>query len=83
MYKKIYLQLILSLLIFIIILITYLAYFKKDENIVLIEKKNNEILKDTSENLISDLFYQSEDNDGNRYEIKSKNGILSQKRANR
>tara|TARA_B100000989_G_scaffold75565_1_gene53489 strand:+ start:28 stop:621 length:594 start_codon:yes stop_codon:yes gene_type:complete len=82
MYKKIYLQLILSLLIFIIILITYLAYFKKDENIVLIEKKNNEILKDTSENLISDLFYQSEDNDGNRYEIKSKNGILSQKRAN-
>ncbi len=82
MYKKIYLQLILSSLIFIIILITYLAYFKKDENIVLIEKKNNEILKDTSENLISDLFYQSEDNDGNRYEIKSKNGILSQKRAN-
>ena len=73
---------IFGYVIFIIILITYLAYFKKDENIVLIEKKNNEILEDTSENLISDLFYQSEDNDGNRYEIKSKNGILSQKRAN-
>ena len=56
MYKKIYLQLILSLLIFIIILITYLAYFKKDENIVFIEKKNNEILEDTSENLIKKSF---------------------------
>ena len=82
MYKKIYLQLILSLLIVLIIIITYLAYFKSDDKITVIEKNDKTILKDTSENLISDLFYKSEDKDGNKYEIKSKTGIISQKRAN-
>ena len=82
MYKKIYLQLTLSLLIVLIITITYLVYFKTDDKITSIEKNDKTILKDTSENLISDLFYKSEDKDGNKYEIKSKNGIISQKRAN-
>ena len=82
MYKKIYLQLTLSLLIVLIITITYLVYFKTDDKITVIEKNDKTILKDTSENLISDLFYKSEDKDGNKYEIKSKNGIISQKRAN-
>ena len=79
MYKKIYLQLILSLLIVLIIIITYLAYFKSDDKITVIEKNDKTILKDTSENLISDLFYKSEDKDGNKYEIKSKNGIINQR----
>ena len=82
MYKKIYLQLTLSLLIVLIITITYLVYFKSDNKITVIEEKDKTILKDASENLISDLFYKSEDKDGNKYEIKSKNGIISQKRAN-
>ena len=82
MYKKIYLQLTLSLLIVLIITITYLVYFKTDDKITSIEKNDKTILKDTSENLISDLFYKSEDKDGNKYEIKSKSGIISQKRAN-
>ena len=82
MYKKIYLQLTLSLLIVLIITITYLVYFKSDDKITSIEKNDKTILKDTSENLISDLFYKSEDKDGNKYEIKSKSGIISQKRAN-
>ena len=82
MYKKIYLQLTLSLLIVLIITITYLVYFKTDDKITSIEKNDKTILKGTSENLISDLFYKSEDKDGNKYEIKSKNGIISQKRAN-
>ena len=82
MYKKIYLQLTLSLLIVLIITITYLIYFKSDNKITVIEEKDKTILKDASENLISDLFYKSEDKDGNKYEIKSKSGIISQKRAN-
>ena len=82
MYKKIYLQLTLSLLIVLIIIITYLAYFKSDDKITVIKKNDKTILKDISENLISDLFYKSEDKDGNKYEIKSKTGIISQKRAN-
>ena len=82
MYKKIYLQLTLSLLIVLIITITYLVYFKTDDKITSIEKNDKTILKYTSENLISDLFYKSEDKDGNKYEIKSKSGIISQKRAN-
>ena len=82
MYKKIYLQLTLSLLIILIITITYLVYFKSDDKITVIENNDKTILNDASENLISDLFYKSEDKDGNKYEIKSKNGIISQKRAN-
>ena len=82
MYKKIYLQLTLSLLIVLIITITYLVYFKSDDKITVIENNDKTILNDASENLISDLFYKSEDKDGNKYEIKSKNGIISQKRAN-
>ncbi len=82
MYKKIYLQLTLSLLIVLIITITYLVYFKSNDKITVIEKNDKTILNDASENLISDLFYKSEDKDGNKYEIKSKNGIISQKRAN-
>ena len=82
MYKKIYLQLTLSLLIVLIITITYLVYFKSDDKITVNEKNDKTILKDASENLISDLFYKSEDKDGNKYEIKSKNGVISQKRAN-
>ena len=79
MYKKIYLQLILSLLILLIILFTYFTYFRSDNEINVIEKNDNKILKDTPENLISDLLYQSEDKDGNKYEIKSKNGIINQR----
>ena len=79
MYKKIYLQLILSLLILLIILFTYFTYFRSDNEINVIEKNDNKILKDTPENLISDLLYQSEDKNGNKYEIKSKNGIINQR----
>ena len=79
MLKKIYLQLILSLLILLIILFTYFTYFRSDNEINVIEKNDNKILKDTPENLISDLLYQSEDKDGNKYEIKSKNGIINQR----
>ncbi len=79
MYKKIYLQLILSLLILLIILFTYFTYFRSDNEINVVEKKDNKILKDIPENLISDLLYQSEDKNGNKYEIKSKNGIINQR----
>ena len=57
MLKKIYLQLILSLSILLIILFTYFTYFRSDNEINVIEKNDNKILKDTPENLISDLLY--------------------------
>ena len=79
MYKKIYLQLILSLLILLIILFTYFTYFRSDNEITVVEKKDNKILKDIPENLISDLLYQSEDKDGNKYEIKSKDGSIKER----
>ena len=79
MYKKIYLQLILSLLILLIILFTYFTYFISDNEINVVEKKDNKILKDIPENLISDLLYQSEDKDGNKYEIKSKDGSIKER----
>ena len=77
--KKIYLQLILSLLILLIILFTYFTYFRSDNEINVIEKNDNKILKDTPENLVSDLLYQSEDKDGNKYEIKSKDGSIKER----
>tara|TARA_Y100000816_G_C25783085_1_gene410617 strand:- start:13 stop:603 length:591 start_codon:yes stop_codon:yes gene_type:complete len=79
MLKKIYLQLILILLILLIILFTYFTYFRSDNEINVIEKNDNKILKDTPENLISDLLYQSEDKDGNKYEIKSKDGSIKER----
>ena len=79
MLKKIYLQLILSLLILLIILFTYFTYFRSDNEINVIEKNDNKILKDTPENLVSDLLYQSEDKDGNKYEIKSKDGSIKER----
>ncbi len=79
MLKKIYLQLILSLSILLIILFTYFTYFRSDNEINVIEKNDNKILKDTPENLISDLLYQSEDKDGNKYEIKSKDGSIKER----
>tara|TARA_B100000989_G_scaffold298368_1_gene287322 strand:- start:12414 stop:13013 length:600 start_codon:yes stop_codon:yes gene_type:complete len=62
----------------IIILIVYLNYFKTSEKSTynenkVIEKKENF----SSENLIQDLFYKSEDKKGNKYEIKSKDGVIS------
>lgn len=82
--KKTYIQLLLSLSVIILILLVYLNYFRVPTNNEIIankEKKNNQMYN-TPENLISDIFYFSEDKRGNKYEIVAKNGTLSQKSRN-
>ena len=84
MNRKIYIQFFLLLLILIIITCIYLIYFNKSEkNYVEIVEENtsNKILKG-SDDLISEMKYFSEDNKGNKFEIKSDYGFINPEQSN-
>ena len=84
MNKKIYIQFFLLLLILVIITCIYLIYFNKSEkNYVEIVEENtsNKILKG-SDDLISEMKYFSEDNKGNKFEIKSDYGFINPEQSN-
>ena len=84
MNKKIYIQFFLLLLILAIITCIYLIYFNKSEkNYVEIVEENtpNKILKG-SDDLISEMKYFSEDNKGNKFEIKSDYGFINPEQSN-
>ena len=73
MSKKIYIQFFLLSVILIIVISIYLIYFNKSEkNYVETVKENisNKNVKG-SDDLISEMEYFSEDNKGNKFEIKS------------
>ena len=82
--KKIFIQIFIIFLIFFIISIVYMYYFKGSNLKPNIEgAKNEEInLTKESEDLITEMFYFSEDNKGNRYEIKSKYGVINPNKSN-
>ena len=79
MQNKIYAQITLFFIIILIILITFNKYFyNKDENLLTINKST---LNEASENAdgnnrIKDVYYISNDNAGNIYEISSKRGQI-------
>ena len=82
--KRTYIQISLALLILFIITFVYFDYFKSP-----IEKssKNTEDISaiksvKSSDDLISEMSYFSEDNKGNRYEIFSKYGVLNPDKSN-
>ena len=81
--KKTYIQIFIVFVILIIITIVYLDYFRninvKKSNQS--ENTNIEINKG-SEDLITEMFYYSEDNKGNRYEIKSEYGVINPDKSN-
>ena len=75
MAKKIYIQLFLIFIFFIISLFLFLKYFKKTS----FENKTNANISqtiNTSESLIEDLKYLSKDKEGNEYKIEAKKGNI-------
>ena len=75
MAKKIYIQLFLIFIFFIISLFLFLKYFKKTS----FENKTNANISqtiNTSESLIEDLKYLSTDKEGNEYKIEAKKGDI-------
>ena len=81
--KKTYIQIFIVFVILTVITIVYLDYFRninvKKSNQS--ENTNIEINKG-SEDLITEMFYYSEDNKGNRYEIKSEYGVINPDKSN-
>ena len=62
----------------------YISYFKDPKiSIVNNEKKNDKInIVKGSDDLITEMSYISEDNKGNRYEIKSEYGVINPDKSN-
>ena len=84
MNRKIYIQFFLLLLILVIITCIYLIYFNKSEKDyveIVEENTSNKILKG-SDDLISEMKYFSEDNKGNKFEIKSDYGFINPEQSN-
>ena len=84
MSRKIYIQFFLLLLILVIVASIYLIYFNKNEkNYVKTVEENtsNKVIKG-SDDLISEMKYFSEDNKGNKFEIKSDYGFINPDQSN-
>ena len=76
MRKKIFIQILLLLLVFLIIFSVYQIYFKNfsDQEIALVEEEN----KDEKSNLVN-ITYESVDSAGKKYIINAETGTLDEK----
>lgn len=84
MSKKIYIQILITGVILLIIFFVYLVYFKNIDN-KLVENEDKSSAKnllESSDDLIKEMSYYSEDNKGNKYEIKSEYGFINPKKTN-
>ena len=79
MKKKIFVQIFLILLILLIIFITYQKYFKKDLSTNKLPKGEKFVIKES--NLINNITYESIDNKGRKYIIKSKTGSFDENKS--
>ncbi len=84
MNKKTYIQISIFILISLIVTYVYLDYFKTSEqkSIKITNDSSSDKILRTSDDLISDMSYFSEDNKGNRYEIFSEYGIINPDKSN-
>ena len=82
--RKIYFQIFIALTIISLIMYVYFFYFNNNEKKVTKIDNNEDNLKMVkgSEDLIRDMSYYSEDNKGNKYEIKSEFGVISSEKSN-
>ena len=78
MYKKIFIQVLLLLILFTIIFSTFFLYFKKKENLkesnLPIIKEKESLIDDETGTLIKDINYSFYDSAGNYYELLSEVG---------
>ena len=75
-------QVILLLLVLFLSIFFYLNYFyKRDTNLTSKQDKitNNDISKSLERNTIKEILYESYDNEGNKFIIKSKSGTFDEK----
>ena len=89
--KKIYIQISLIFLVIFIIIFIYMDYFSspktkitekdKEKTDVNTVQGTDDFIQGTDD-LIKEMFYYSEDNKGNKYEIKSEYGIISPDKSN-
>ena len=75
MYKKIFIQLLLLIILFTIVFSTFFLYFNKKENLKIsnlpiIEEKES-LIDDETGTLIKDINYSFSDSSGNYYELLS------------
>ena len=82
--KKIYIQISLIFLVIFIIIFIYIYYFSSSKTkITENDKEKTEVnTVQGTDDLIKEMFYYSEDNKGNKYEIKSEYGIISPDKSN-
>ena len=81
--KKTYIQIFIVFVILTVITIVYLDYFRNINVKELNQSENTKIeINKGSEDLITEMFYYSEDNKGNRYEIKSEYGVINPNKSN-
>ncbi len=82
--KKIYIQISLIFLIIFIIIFVYIDYFRSSKTEITINDKGNTKVNSLqgSDDLITEMFYFSEDNKGNKYEIKSEYGVINPDKSN-
>ena len=78
MYKKIFIQFLLLITIFIIVFSTFFLYFNKKEklkasNLPIIKEKES-LIDDETRTLIKDINYSFSDSSGNYYELLSEVG---------
>ena len=82
--KKTYIQISIVFVIFAIISFVYIDYFKNSDSDIVkndLEIKSVNIVKG-SDDLITEMSYFSEDNNGNSYEIKSEYGVINPDKSN-
>ena len=78
MYKKIFIQLLLLIILFTIVFSTFFLYFNKKENLKvsnlpIVEEKES-LIDDETGTLIKDINYSFSDSSGNYYELLSEVG---------
>ena len=81
MKKKIFFQIFLILLILLIIFITYQKYFKKDLSANKSPQKEKVKVVIEESNLINNITYESIDNKGRKYIIKSETGSFDENKS--
>ena len=78
MYKKIFIQFLLLIILFTIIFFTFFLYFNKKENLKIsnlpIVEEKDSLVDDETGTLIKDINYSFSDTSGNYYELLSKVG---------
>ena len=87
MYKKIFIQLLLLIILFTIVFSTFFLYFKKKENLKVsnspIIKEKESLIDDETGTLIKDINYSFSDSSGNYYELLSEVGKVDINNSNK